>query len=605
MDDRYREGFERLLSDMDEPPSWEQVSTRHGAPTPVPSRGRGLLVAAAAFTVTIVAVGAVVLALAGGSEPVAGPASATVHHIEISWSQRVDLRCGDMDAVDNGGFGQAEIEIWGPNADGLIRIDATAPDGTVERLITTQSFDRSAGRQVWSSYERGRGEAETVFRVAGCVDDTSEGSSHFSMSDAPLDARGHAFAAFISTPTELSDGLSYEAVLGRDATVRDDVWRSIPVTVFTRETADVDELVGASAGVTEVWFDPAAGRWERVRYISHQEGTGTVTTIIEVVERGIVPVDSVSFSTEGLILTLDTPPTDPSDDDVTAVTTTTITVPDGIDAAAFDDAEAITAEINRRTALIDEAMAERDDAERKIRQSQEILEALEAQTDPPASEDVIERQRVIGRVAELEMRQAVETLTRLEAMMADLRARHAELVEIVESHMATARASAEERAIQHAPYLVEEPIGLEPPAALPGNDGASGSGCYPGPGDLPDGIWYGYLLDRDGPTIDFDLNCMYFGEAAWAFAEESSTDADSDMVIVGHDTVIRTLNVAGDATVWMVVGDASEGRHEPFSFAGEWTGAESSYASCPGEACPVWVYINDGLVDAIVQQYLP
>ncbi|MEN8234246.1 MAG: hypothetical protein ABFR89_04920, partial [Actinomycetota bacterium] len=152
---------------------------------------------------------------------------------------------------------------------------------------------------------------------------------------------------------------------------------------------------------------------------------------------------------------------------------------------------------------------------------------------------------------------------------------------------------------------VTEPIGLAPPAPIPGNDGASGSGCYPGPGDLPDGIWYGYLLDRDGSTIDFDLACMYFGEAARAFAEASGTDADGDTVIMDHDTVIRTLTVASDATVWMVVGDAAQGRHGEFSFADEWTGDESTYASCPGEGCPVWIYINDGVVDAIVQQYLP
>ena len=56
--------------------------------------------------------------------------------------------------------------------------------------------------------------------------------------------------------------------------------------------------------------------------------------------------------------------------------------------------------------------------------------------------------------------------------------------------------------------------------------------------------------------------------------------------------------------VWMITGDATKG-HQALSFDREWTGDESTYASCPGEGCPVWIYVNGGTVDAIVQQYLP
>lgn len=703
MDDRYREGFERLLSDMDDPPSWEQISTQHATPAPVPTRGRGLLVAAAAFAVTIVAIGAVVLALASGSEPVAAPIEDTVAYVEISWDRDIDFQCGDLQTVDNGGYDHAKVEVWGPNADDLLRVDVTAPDGSIDRLITTFDPSESNSERVWYGYEGPDvARSDRVYRVAECV---SKGPTvthvYYGPTQPPVGTSGHPYAGFVAFPTAYPGGepWDFEASLSGIGTTREDEWRGIPVTVYTEmSTGSVQRYV------SEHWVDSKARRYERLVQSSSDERYGTITESIAVVKRAAVPLDSVSFSVDGMILTLDT-----TSDGVNAAPTTTAaplstdsrwtdgqvsdtariwvnqvglnqgdpdvwrsrldricdigpatgdadtamstlaaefiaedaalsvradgdlptsaeaveslwtiaispvcletsltgtTVPDVVNVADFDDVDSVDAEINRRHALIDEIMTKRDDAERKIRDNQEILAALEAQTDPPASQQVIERQRVIVRVAELEREQAEETLTRIEAIMADLQARHAELVDIVEAHMAEDRVAAQERATQHAPYLVEDPIGLEPPSALPGNGGASGSGCYPGPGDLPDGIWFGYLLDRDGPTIDFDLDCMYFGEAARAFAGESDTDADDDIVFVKFDAVVRTLPVAATATVWMITGDATEG-HQALSFDREWTGDESTYASCPGEGCPIWIYVNDGIVDAIVQQYLP
>ena len=149
MDDHFRDGFEQLLSDMDEAPSWKQVLTQSVALSPAPPQRRGLLVAAAAFVVTIIAVGAVILASGGASSPVAAD---TVDYVKLAWSQDVELRCVDMEIVDNGGFDRATIEIWGPNADGLIRVDATAPDGTVERIIVDPAPFGSFPNRVWSNF---------------------------------------------------------------------------------------------------------------------------------------------------------------------------------------------------------------------------------------------------------------------------------------------------------------------------------------------------------------------------------------------------------------------------------------------------------------------
>lgn len=306
MDDRYREGFERLLSDMDEPPSWEQISTQYATPTPVPTRGRGLLVAAAAFAVTVVAVGAVILALPGDSEPTAGPVGATVDYVEISWTQDVELLCVDMEKVDNGGFGLAKVEIWGPNADGLIRVDATAPDGTVERVITAHPRGYGDGWQVWSSYEDELGEEETVFRVAGCTDGLPNGASHFRVSEAPVTAHGHLFGAFVSIPVERPNGSPIDLLAGLplNLTVRDDAWRGVPVKVVESANAGTASM-GAFANNLEVWVDPVRRRYEQLHSVGSDEVLGTVVTTTEVIRRGTVPADSVSFSVEDLTLTLD------------------------------------------------------------------------------------------------------------------------------------------------------------------------------------------------------------------------------------------------------------------------------------------------------------
>lgn len=135
MSERYRAGFERIVGDTPEPPKWEQVSAASVQPagglvTSTPTRRA--LVAFAAAVATLVMSGAVVVSVRGGSAPVVGP---TVDYTRLSWSNVVELRCLGMQISDNGGFDQATIEIWGPNAQGLLRVDATAPDGWVERLV--------------------------------------------------------------------------------------------------------------------------------------------------------------------------------------------------------------------------------------------------------------------------------------------------------------------------------------------------------------------------------------------------------------------------------------------------------------------------------------
>jgi len=607
MDEQFQDGFERMLADMPDGPTWEQVSSHQVITKPVPTRSRGMLIAAAAFIVTIVVVGAVVLVFDGGPDPVAPVAAATVDHVEISWAQNVELRCVGMEKVDNGGYEIAKIEIWGPNTDGFVRVDATAPDGTVERVITTHAPDRGSGRQVWSSPGLDRG--DTVFRVAGCSTETPDGSSHYSMSDPPISPSGHRFGAFISIPTHLPNGSPFNLEAGQAVgePIGDDVWRGVPVKVFMNSAAGIDEL-GAYGSNSEIWVDVIGRRYEVARYLSDHEVLGTVVTSIEAMERGTVPTDSVSFSTEGLNLTLDIPPM--SSGDTASVTTTSTTAPDTVDAATFDDVASIDAEINRRRSMVAEAQQKMRDAEEAIQRNKEILKSLEAQTNPTASQVEIDRQRLIVRVSELQKEHLEEIVRRNEAIVAVLQA-HREALMAAERDAAAAgaklqaaRLAAESRAARDAPYVVEEPVELTPPPPFPGGDLASGSGCPVGTDDLLDGIWFGYLIERDGLSITFNPACMYFGQIAWEKAAAVGQEANGDVWFVDDDGAVVTLPVSADATAWAITGDATEG-HQSLSFATGWTGAESMYGACPGEECPVWIYVNSGVVDAIVEQYLP
>jgi hypothetical protein len=144
---------------------------------------------------------------------------------------------------------------------------------------------------------------------------------------------------------------------------------------------------------------------------------------------------------------------------------------------------------------------------------------------------------------------------------------------------------------------------LVPPEALAGSDGAAGSGCAPGAGSLPAGIWFGFLVERDGSTVGFDLACFYFGDIAWEKAAEEGQTAENDYWIVNDNPTLRDVPVAAQATIWTITGDATQGL-QPLDFA-SWTGAESTYTSCPGTACVMWLYVNAGEATEIAEQFLP
>lgn len=298
MSNRLRNAFEDLIGRMEEPPSWEEITAPPLRPWQSDGPGRGWLPFAAAVAAVAV-VGVIGVLLAGGERRLA---AGTVPYVRIEWTQQVEMRCLGMGIEDNGGFDSATIEIWGPSPEGLHRLDATAPDGTVERQILEMAGDLPI--RVWYSLPLIASEEETVFRVTDCTESGPDGSSSYSVAQPPLFAMvlqhqefirlSAAWAPEVGTPSDLEEFLAD----GFDDHRRDE-WRGQTVTVFSRNRSDVDEL-GSFARREELWVDLENRRAERHVIEVDSEVLGRQTVTREVVGREEVPSDNVSFDPAGL-----------------------------------------------------------------------------------------------------------------------------------------------------------------------------------------------------------------------------------------------------------------------------------------------------------------
>ena len=154
------------------------------------------------------------------------------------------------------------------------------------------------------------------------------------------------------------------------------------------------------------------------------------------------------------------------------------------------------------------------------------------------------------------------------------------------------------------PFLTEQPLSLAPPAPLPGSDGASGSGCAPGAGPLPDGIWFGFGLVTGAAAIDLDLACFYFGDIAYTVGEADGEEVANDYYIRNRNPAIRSVPVASDAVVWTLGTFDGIGEHSELPYS-DWPIPGPSYIECPGDFCLLWLYVNDGEVTEVVEQFVP
>ena len=110
MDDKFKEGFDRMLTGAPEGPSWDQVSTPAASEErPQPTRQRRALVGIGAFVLTVFVIGAVAfLATRDQGAPFAGDTTTTSSASALSETERSSIATW----VNGVGLTQVDESVW-------------------------------------------------------------------------------------------------------------------------------------------------------------------------------------------------------------------------------------------------------------------------------------------------------------------------------------------------------------------------------------------------------------------------------------------------------------------------------------------------------------
>ena len=301
MSSRFADGFGRILGSIEEPPSWESL---HDGKRLRPVRtgvGGGLKRAVLAlFAVLVVGFGGLWLARGGPGDV----ASGDLNYVRLEWIQELDVACTG-DVVDNGGFDSATVEMWGPTPEGLVRIDTTAPDGTVEREIVYQLDVLDFPIRSWSNLSPDVSvEDSSVFRVVLC----SNAQFVSILSGSPIEI--NTYRHFLVDPG-LVDGLGVDLaaaqLAARGAVASEVMLGGRLVTLLTTENSGSDEF-GIFLRRSETWVDTDTRTFEKTTYTSETELLGYRLTTLTVVERASVDLGAVSFATDDLYLEFERDP---------------------------------------------------------------------------------------------------------------------------------------------------------------------------------------------------------------------------------------------------------------------------------------------------------
>jgi len=118
----------------------------------------------------------------------------------------------------------------------------------------------------------------------------------------------------------------------------------------------------------------------------------------------------------------------------------------------------------------------------------------------------------------------------------------------------------------------------------------------------PAGVWFGHVSAGAPTSVQFDLACWYFGDLAWEVADTYGDTAENDYYVVNQNPTLRTVPVGPGAVVHHI--DAMSLGHDPIPYS-DWLLEPEGYLTCPFDFCPLWLYVNDGEVTEIVEQYVP
>lgn len=128
-----------------------------------------------------------------------------------------------------------------------------------------------------------------------------------------------------------------------------------------------------------------------------------------------------------------------------------------------------------------------------------------------------------------------------------------------------------------------------------------GSGCEPGPGDLPDGRWFGIVTTLADDEIELDLACWFVGESAVLAAQEDGEESPPP-----NDYYIR--DAGADAARARVAPDASVLYHpngSPQGVSGTVDDLIRSGEERGGYPYGVWIDVVDGEAVSVQEQWVP
>ncbi len=148
-----------------------------------------------------------------------------------------------------------------------------------------------------------------------------------------------------------------------------------------------------------------------------------------------------------------------------------------------------------------------------------------------------------------------------------------------------------------------DPAPTDETVSAPVGELPSASECAPGETNgLPDGLWFGYVVDADSASIEFDLACWFTGEAAIVAAAEDGEEEEppNDYYIRNQNDRVRSVAVASGAEVeWLP--NAGDPQSATIATVDEWLAGRAERQIALG----VWLTVDLGEVTSIVEQYMP
>jgi len=283
-EERFKEIFRRLTSETPDPPAFSDLETHRAKPA-APIRLKPWMAAVGAAALVLVVVGAFGL-LGGGGPDLAAPDESTIDYIKLEYSSSVNLVCEGGELVDNGGFDEATIEIWGPNSDDLTLMVVMFPDGSTERMIV--EGDHLQPAHAWSTVPNTPFvlDGQSRFRTAHC----KLGDSLVGGIAPPYSASGMLPLTYLGIPTE--PGWWVEGLESGHVT-NDEYQGNKALKILVETDTEHSSLVNAA------YFD----KGDPMQFLASLEigespTLGTWRMEVAWVESGSVPESSVSFSTD-------------------------------------------------------------------------------------------------------------------------------------------------------------------------------------------------------------------------------------------------------------------------------------------------------------------